>query len=58
MTQLTAFFIKPPLSLLSGALQQREPGLAVLIAESEVKWVKLLASMTYVIERGATVSAA
>lgn len=46
MTQLTAFFIKPPLSLLSGAL------------ESEVKWVKLLASMTYVIERGATVSAA
>ncbi len=35
--------------------QQREPGLAVLIAESEVKWVKLLASTTYVIERGATV---
>ena len=35
--------------------QQREPGLSVLIAESEVKWVKLLADATYVIERGATV---
>ncbi len=35
--------------------QQREPGLAVLTAESEVKWVKLLADTTYVIERGATV---
>jgi branched-chain amino acid transport system ATP-binding protein len=35
--------------------QQREPGLAVLIAESEVKWVKLLADTTYVIERGTTV---
>jgi len=38
--------------------QQREPGLAVLIAESEAKWVKLLANATYVIERGATVPAA
>ncbi len=38
--------------------QQREPGLAVLIAESEAKWVKLLTNATYVIERGATVPAA
>jgi branched-chain amino acid transport system ATP-binding protein len=38
--------------------QQREPGLAVLIAESEAKWVKLLANATYVIERGATVPGA
>jgi branched-chain amino acid transport system ATP-binding protein len=38
--------------------QQREPGLAVLIAESEAKWVKLLANATYVIERGATVPVA
>jgi branched-chain amino acid transport system ATP-binding protein len=34
--------------------QQREPGLAVLIAESEAKWIKLLANATFVIERGAT----
>jgi hypothetical protein len=33
---------------------QREPGLAVLIAESEVKWVTLLADATHVIEGGAT----
>ncbi len=38
--------------------QQREPGLAVLIAESEAKWVKLLANATYVIERGVTVPGA
>ncbi len=38
--------------------QQREPGLAVLIAESEAKWVKLLTNATHVIERGATVPAA
>jgi hypothetical protein len=36
-------------------LQQREPGLPVLIAASQVKWVKLLADATYVIEGGATV---
>jgi len=30
----------------------------VLIAESETKWAKLLTNATYVIERGATVSAA
>jgi branched-chain amino acid transport system ATP-binding protein len=54
--------VAPPLSrrLMQAVrgFQQREPGLAVLIAESKVKWVKLLASMTYVIERGATVPAA
>ncbi|HET8578832.1 MAG TPA: hypothetical protein VFO18_17180 [Methylomirabilota bacterium] len=36
-------------------LQQREPSLAVRIAESEAKWVKLPANATYVIERSATV---
>jgi branched-chain amino acid transport system ATP-binding protein len=38
--------------------QQREPDLAVLIAESEAKWIKLLANATFVIERGATVPVA
>ena len=34
--------------------QARRPRLAVLVAESEVKWVRLLAQRTYSIERGTT----
>lgn len=34
--------------------QEHRPGLAVLVAESEFKWAKLLAQKLYTIERGAT----
>lgn len=34
--------------------QEHRPGLAVLVAESEFKWAKLLAQKLYTIERGTT----
>jgi branched-chain amino acid transport system ATP-binding protein len=37
--------------------QAHRPGLAVLIAESESKWVRLLAGKVYAIERGMTTEA-
>ena len=36
-------------------LAEAEQGLSVLVCESEFKWARLLATKTYVIERGETV---
>ncbi len=38
--------------------QEHRPGLSVLVAESEVKWARLLTNTVYSIERGTTAEAA